>query len=416
MNHDRAEHDKTANAVADTAPGRAPESGGMDAGPADAVELSVVMPCLNESEALASCIRKALGFFAEAGVAGEVIVADNGSTDGSIQIAEGLGVRVVNVAERGYGWALAGGIAAARGRYIFMGDADGSYDFSGLGPFLEQLRGGFDLVMGNRFAGGISQGAMPVLHRYLGNPLLTRIGRLFFKSDCRDFYCGLRGFSRDAYQKMKPRSGGMEFALEMLVRATMFGLKVTEVPTTLSPDAPGRAPHLRTWRDGWRSLRFFMLFSPRWLFWYPGMVLMCIGALVGLWLLPGPRRVGGVTFDVHTLLFSATAVTLGYQSLVFAACAKVLAVKTGLHPPSRRFQAFARLPLLEWGLLVGSVLIVVGLVIVAFAIGGWSAHRFGDLDPFHTMRLVIPSALAMTLGVQTVFAGCFLGLLGMRGR
>jgi len=277
-------------------PSPAGEPGPVNAGSnsSGGVELSVVMPCLDESKTLAVCINKALGFFTEACVVGEVIIADNGSTDGSLEIAAGLGVRVVNVSERGYGNALAAGIDAARGRYIIMGDADDSYDFSALGPFLKKLRDGDDLVMGNRFAGGIQDGAMPVLHRYFGNPLLTGIGRLFFKSDCGDFYCGLRGFSREAYQAMRPRSTGMEFALEMLVRATMFGLRVSEVPTTLSTDAPGRTRHLRTWRDGWRSLRFFMLFSPRWLFWYPGLVLMAFGLFLVLWLLTGPKTVGGI--------------------------------------------------------------------------------------------------------------------------
>lgn len=382
---------------------------------APAVELSVVMPCLNEAETLATCINKALGFFAEAGVTGEVIVADNGSTDGSIKIAEDLGVRVVPVTERGYGRALAGGIDAARGQYIIMGDADDSYDFSAIGPFLEKLRAGDDLVMGNRFAGGIQDGAMPALHRYFGNPMLTAIGRLLFKSPCRDFYCGLRGFSRLGYDKMRPNSGGMEFALEMLVRATVFGLRVSEVPTTLSLDAPGRAPHLRTWRDGWRSLRFFMLFSPRWLFWYPGLLLMAAGLLVGLWLLPGPKTVGGVTLDVHTLLYAATAATLGYQSILFAVCAKVHAMNSGLHPPSKKFAWAGGRSVLEGGLIAGAGLMGVGVLLGGLAVGDWSGHSFGDLDPSHTMRLVIPSALAMMMGMQTVFAGCFLGLLGMRG-
>ena len=386
---------------------------GDDAAPA--VELSVVMPCLNEAETLATCINKALGFFAEAGVTGEVIVADNESTDGSIKIAEDLGVRVVPVTERGYGWALSGGIDAAQGKYIIMGDADDSYDFSALGPFLEKLRAGDDLVMGNRFAGGIQDGAMPALHRYFGNPMLTAIGRLLFKSPCRDFYCGLRGFSRSGYAKMRPNSGGMEFALEMLVRATVFGLRVSEVPTTLSLDAPGRAPHLRTWRDGWRSLRFFMLFSPRWLFWYPGLLLMAAGLLVGLWLLPGPKTVGGVTLDVHTLLYAATAATLGYQSILFAVCAKVHAMNSGLHPPSKKFAWAGGRSVLECGLIAGAGLMVVGVVLGGLAVGDWSGHAFGDLDPSSTMRLVIPSALAMMMGMQTVFAGCFLGLLGMRG-
>ncbi len=401
--------DQTAPADAAASTG-IPQSGGSD----DAVELSVVMPCLNESQTLAVCIEKALGFFERANVAGEVIIADNGSTDGSRRIAADLGVRVIDVSHRGYGSALAGGIDAARGKYIVMGDADDSYDFSSLGPFLDKLRAGCDLVMGNRFKGGIRSGAMPALHRYLGNPALTAISRLFFKSRCGDVYCGLRGFSKSAYQTMRPSSPGMEFALEMLVRATMFGLRVDEVPTTLSPDGRGRAPHLRTWRDGWRSLRFYMLFSPKWLFGYPGMLLMLLGAAVGLWLLPGPRQVGGISLDVHTLLFAGTAVSLGFQAVVFAACAKVLAINTGLHPPSKRFDKFVGQTTLESGLALGALLVLVGLVIAVLAIAGWRAEHFGDLDPFNTMRLVIPSVLAMTLGVQTMFASFFLGLLQIR--
>ncbi len=381
---------------------------------ADAVELSVVMPCLDEARTLGTCIAKAHGFFEQAGVTGEVVVADNGSTDGSIEIAAKAGARLVHVETRGYGSALSAGITAARGKYIIMGDADDSYDFAALGPFLEKLRAGDDLVMGNRFTGGIRDGAMPPLHRYLGNPLLTKIGRVFFKSDCNDFYCGLRGFRRDAYPTMRPRSTGMEFALEMLVRATLNGLRVSEVPTTLSPDAPGRAPHLRTWRDGWRSLRFFMLFSPRWLFWYPGLVLMFIGAAVGLWLLPGPKRVGGLTFDVHTLLFAATAVMLGYQALIFAVGAKLYAVKIALHPPNRSSRWLAHWLKLERCLVVGSMLIILGIGLAGFAVSRWRDQAFGDLDPFQTMRLVIPAILALTLGVQTTFAGFFLGLLSLR--
>ncbi len=382
--------------------------------PPAAIELSVVMPCLNEAVSLGICIRKALGFFEQANVVGEVIIADNGSTDGSIEIAKDLGVRVIHVEKRGYGSALDAGITASRGSYVIMGDADDSYDFSALAPFLEKLREGYDLVMGNRFKGGISDGAMPPLHRYFGNPFLTRVGRLFFKSDCGDFYCGLRGFSRKAYPTMRPHSKGMTFALEMLVRSTLFGLNVTEVPTTLSPDAPGRAPHLRTFRDGWRSLRFFMLFSPRWLFWYPGLVLVILGLLVGLWLLPQPRTIGSVRLDVHTLLFAATAVMLGYQSCIFAVCAKVLVVNMGLHPRNSRFMSFSKWLSLEKCLTAGGLLFVVGVAIAGVAVGGWFKQHFGDLDPFHTMRLVIPSILAMTLGVQTAFAGFFIGLLKMR--
>jgi glycosyltransferase involved in cell wall biosynthesis len=269
------------------------------------IELSVVMPCLNEAETLETCIRKAQRALEQQNLAGEVVVADNGSTDGSIAIAERLGARVVRVQARGYGNALMGGIAAASGKYVIMGDADDSYDFSHIPRFLDKLREGADLVMGNRFRGGIEKDAMPLLHQYFGNPLLTRIGRLFFHSPVGDFYCGIRGFRKDAYEKMGLRTTGMEFATEMVVKATLLNLRIAEVPTTLVPDGRTRRPHIRTWRDGWRTLRFFLLYSPRWLFLYPGAVLMFVGSVLGLWLLPAPRRIGEVTFDVHTLVYAA---------------------------------------------------------------------------------------------------------------
>src|ERR1700751_3492649 len=275
------------------------------------IELSVVMPCLNEAETLESCIGKAQRALQEGGIAGEVIVADNGSTDGSIEIAERLGARVVKIKAKGYGNALMGGIAAARGKFIVMGDADDSYDFGHIGRFLEPLRKGADLVMGNRFRGGIQKAAMPPLHRYFGNPALTRLGRLFFRSPVGDFYCGLRGFRKEAYQRMALRTTGMEFATEMVVKATLLKLRIAEVPTTLSPDGRNRPPHLRTWRDGWRTLRFFLLYSPRWLFLYPGSALVGMAAGLGGWLLPEPRTVGNVSFDVHTLLYAAAFVLLG---------------------------------------------------------------------------------------------------------
>src|SRR5262249_25578001 len=280
---------------------------------ASGIELSVVMPCLNEAETLESCIAKAQKAFREANVVGEIVVADNGSSDGSQELAARMGARVVPVAARGYGSALMGGIAAAAGKYVVMGDADDSYDFTHIPRFLERMRAGADLVMGNRFAGGIQPHAMPPLHQYFGNPLLTRIGRLFFGGSCGDFYCGMRGFSKQAYERMDLRTTGMEFATEMVVKATLLRMNVVEVPTTLSPDGRSRPPHLRTWRDGWRTLRFFLLYSPRWLFLYPGIALMLIGAIVGAWLLPGPQRVGNVVFDVHTLLYAAIAMLLGFQ-------------------------------------------------------------------------------------------------------
>src|SRR5271156_4878894 len=272
---------------------------------AEPIELSVVMPCLNEAETLESCIRKAQQAMQSANIAGEVIVADNGSSDGSIEIAERLGARVVPVRTRGYGNALMGGIAAARGKYVVMGDADDSYDFGHIPRFLEQLRQGADLVMGNRFRGGIQKSAMPALHRYFGNPALSRLGRLFFRSGVGDFYCGLRGFRKDAYERMGLRTTGMEFATEMVVKAALLGMPIVEVPTTLSPDGRSRAPHLRTWHDGWRTLRFFLLYSPRWLFLYPGLTLMAAGTALGLWLLPASRQIGSVTFDVHTMVYAS---------------------------------------------------------------------------------------------------------------
>lgn len=379
-----------------------------------ALEFSIVMPCLNEARTLTACITKAHRFLESHGIAGQVIIADNGSTDGSQQLARDLGATVVQVEAKGYGAALAGGIAAARGRYVIMGDSDDSYDFSALEPYVEKLRDGYDLVMGNRFAGGIRDGAMPPLHRYFGNPILTRIGQIFFKSTCGDFYCGLRGFRKDAYDEMHLQCRGMEFALEMLVKATIFDMKVAEVPTVLWPDGRDRPPHLRSWRDGWRSLRFYLLFSPRWLFFYPGMVLMLLGIAFGLFLLPRPRTLGGITLDVHSLAYCATAVVLGYQAVLFSGFAKAFAIGAGLHPPSASFERRVNHATLEAGLVLGFLLGLGGLFGTIVAFTRWSGHGFGNLDPFQTMRIVIPSVLLMTLGCQTTFASFFLGLLQLQ--
>ena len=341
-----------------------PKSPSLDDPGTEAVELSVVMPCLNEAKTLEACILKIQKTFWETEVSGEIIVADNGSSDGSPEIASRLGARVVHVLKPGYGNALMGGIAAASGKYIIMGDADASYDFGHIPRFLEQLRAGAALVMGNRFQGGIQPHAMPPLHQYLGNPLLTKIGRLFFGGTCGDFYCGLRGFTKEAYTGMDLRTTGMEFATEMVVKATLLQMKVTEVPTTLSPDGRTRASHLRTWRDGWRTLRFFLLYSPRWLFLYPGIALMLVGVLLGLWLLPAPRMVGSITFDVHTILYTAVLVLLGYQAVAFAVFTKLFAISEGLLPPdSNPGQAF---PLHHPGSR-------------AVAGCGVSSRRFGDI-------------------------------------
>jgi len=380
------------------------------------LELSVVMPCRNEAETLETCIRKAQCALEDAHIAGEVIIADNGSTDGSVEIAERLGARVVRVTANGYGNALMGGIAAAAGKYIVMGDADDSYDFGHIPRFVEKMRAGADLVIGNRFRGGILKDAMPPLHQYFGNPTLTRIGRLFFGSPVGDFYCGLRGFRKQAYETLGLRTTGMEFATEMVVKATLLRLNIVEVPTTLSPDGRSRPPHLRTWRDGWRTLRFFLLYSPRWLFLYPGIALMVVGTLLGLWLLPAPRTFGSVTFDVHTMLYCAAMVLLGFQAIAFAVFTKLFAITEGLLPPDPALDKLFRYITLEVGIGVGSVLLAAGLGTSVFAVRFWEARNFGELDYAHSMRIVIPAVLLLILGVQTVFASFFLSVLGLRRR
>lgn len=379
-------------------------------------ELSIVMPCLDEAETLGTCIAKARRFLDERGVAGEIIVADNGSTDGSQAIAAAAGARVVDVPTRGYGAALAGGIAAARGEYVVVGDADDSYDFTALMPFLEKLRAGHDLVMGNRFAGGIAPGAMPPLHRWLGNPVLTAIGRLFFRSASRDFHCGLRGFRRASYEAMGLRTTGMEFASEMVVKATLLGMSVVEVPTTLSPDGRTRPPHLRSWRDGWRHLRFMLLYSPRWLFLYPGILLVACGIALGAWLLPGPRSFGAVVLDVHTLLYAAGLVLVGFQAVLFAVFTKVFAITEGLLPADPRLMRVFRYVTLETGLIVGAALLVLGAVGTVWAVTAWRSASFGDLDPSAVLRIVIPSVLALALGCQVVLGSFFLSVLGLTRR
>jgi glycosyltransferase involved in cell wall biosynthesis len=380
----------------------------------ESIELSVVLPCLNEAETLDACIRQAQMTMREASIHGEVIVADNGSNDGSIEIAERLGARVVRVVAKGYGNALMGGIAAATGKYILMGDADGSYDFGHIPRFVAELRKGADLVMGNRFRGGIRPGAMPVLHRYLGNPVLSGLGRLFFKSPFGDFHCGLRAFSRSAYDRLDLQTAGMEFASEMVVKATLLNLQMVEVPTTLSPDGRTRPPHVRTWRDGWRHLRFLLLYSPRWLFLYPGLLLMLVGTLLEVWLLPEPRTVGKVTFDVHTMMYGSAFVLLGFQAVAFATFTKIFAIAQGLFPPDPAVQRVFRYVGLEVGLVIGLILIAGGLGGAVYAVELWGARQFGPLDYSRTMRLVIPSVLLLVLGLQTVFASFFLSVLGLR--
>ncbi len=382
-------------------------------GGGSAVELTILMPCLNEAETLERCIAKAKKFLDSHDVRGEVLIADNGSTDGSQDIAQRLGARVVDVPLRGYGAALYHGTLGARGRYVIMGDSDDSYDFSDLMPFVEKLREGYDLVMGNRFVGGIKPGAMPWKNRYLGNPLLSGIGRLFFRCPARDFHCGLRGYSVRAFRALDLRTTGMEFASEMVVKATLMRMKIAEVPTTLSPDGRSRPPHLKPWRDGWRHLRFMLLYSPRWLFLYPGIALMVIGAAVGLWLLPGPRALGGVSFDVHTLLFAAVAILVGFQAVTFAFFSKIFAVSQGLLPPDPRLDRLFRVFTLEVGLVVGFAMLLAGLGAAVYGVSTWAATSFGPLSPTQVLRIVIPAGLLLALGCQTVLSSFFLSILGL---
>lgn len=371
------------------------------------------MPCLNEAETLADCIVEARAALRRAGLAGEVIIADNGSTDGSREIARRLRARVVDVPRKGYGYALQGGIAAARGRYIVMGDADRSYDFASLPVFIDKLRAGGDLVMGNRFQGGIERGAMPWLNRWVGNPVLTRVGRFLFGSSPGDFHCGLRAFRRDAYEAMNLRSGGMEFASEMVVKASLRRLAIVEVPTVLRRDGRSRPPHLRPWRDGWRHLRFMLLFSPRWLFLVPGATLMTVSTLVAAWLIPSGRRVGPVGLDIDTLLVAGVLCLVGYQLIVFAVFTKVFAVREGFHPPHPTLNRLFRYVNLELGLLTGFGMVLAGLVPLAIATWRWAGAGFDTLDPRASMRVVIPAVVLLALGVQTVFASFFLSILGI---
>jgi glycosyltransferase involved in cell wall biosynthesis len=377
------------------------------------LELSIVMPCLNEAETLATCIRKARAAIEKLGVEAEIVVADNGSTDGSQALAHELGVRVVDVERKGYGSALIGGIAAAQGRFVIMGDADDSYDFTAIGPLLDKLRDGCDLVMGNRFTGGIREGAMVWSHRWVGNPALTFIGRVFFHAPVGDMHCGLRGFRKDSYDRLRLRATGMEFASEMVIKASLQRMQIAEVPVTLSPDGRSRPPHLRTWRDGWRHLRFMLLFSPRWLFLYPGIGLFGLGLVVGAILETGPQQVGPVQLDIHTLLLAGFACLIGYQLIVFAVFTKVFAMEQGFHPPNPAYRAMFRYVKLETGLLLGTLAVLAGLVGLVAAVVSWSAVDFGSLDPRLTMREVIPAAVLLTLGVQTVFASFFLSILGL---
>ena len=380
------------------------------------MELTVVLPCLNEAETLAVCIRKAKASIEGLGINGEVVIADNGSTDGSQDIARAEGARVVDVPIRGYGAALTAGIADAKGRFVIMGDADDSYDLSNLGPFVEALRGGADLVMGNRFAGGIEPGAMPALHRYLGNPVLTAVGRVLFRSPVKDFHCGLRGFRRDAILELDLRTTGMEFASEMVVKATLNKLNIVEVPTTLSPDGRSRPPHLRTWRDGWRHLRFLLLYSPRWLFLYPGMVLFIIGLVLGGVLLTGPIQIGEHALDVSALVYSMAAVLIGFQAILFAAFSRAFVANEGLMPPSPGMQKAFKVLNLERGLIIGLLMLILGVGLAIYGFIHWGSADFGALNTRDAIRLAIPAATLSVLGFETIMGSFFLSVLGLSRR
>ncbi len=378
------------------------------------IELSVVMPCLNEAETLAICIKKAQGFFEREKISGEVIIADNGSTDGSQQIAKSLNATVVNVPQKGYGSALRGGIEAANGKYVIMGDADDSYDFSNLMPYLLKLREGYDLVMGNRFKGGIKPGAMPFLHKYLGNPVLSFIGRLFYKSNIGDFHCGLRGFSKKAYYTMILKTTGMEFASEMIVKASLKNLQITEVPTILSPDGRTRPPHLNTWRDGWRHLRFLVLYSPNWLFLIPGLILMVFGLITSAVLISGPISIGSVNFDVHTLLFSSGFFLIGFQFILFYGLTKVFTVENELLPKSKKYDRLFNFINLEKGLIAGFILVIVGAILSVLAYSDWQAIGYGNIESTAILRRVIPAITLMLLGVQIILFSLFFSILGLK--
>jgi glycosyltransferase involved in cell wall biosynthesis len=381
-----------------------------------AVELTVVMPCLNEAETLAVCVDKALAALRENDIAGEVVVADNGSTDGSQAIAVEHGARVVDVSVRGYGAALNAGIAAARGRFVLMADADDSYNFAHIPRFVAELRNGADLVMGNRFQGGIGPGAMPALHRYLGNPVLSRLGRTLFHVPAGDFHCGMRAFSREAYERLGLRTTGMEFASEMVVKAALLKQTIVEVPTTLQKDGRSRPPHLKTWSDGWRHLRFLLMYSPRWLFLFPGLVLMLGGLALMAWLLPAERPLGFVNLGVDTLAYAVAAVLLGFQLIFFGIAAKVFAITEGLLPEDESFQRWFRFVTLETGLIAGVLLVLVGLGIAIFSVNAWAHAGYGPLPPVRMMRRTLPAMMCLMLGTEVCFGSFFLSLLGLKRR
>src|SRR5690606_7911205 len=378
------------------------------------IELSIVMPCLNETETLETCILKAQSFFRKNYVKGEIIVADNGSTDGSIEIAKRLNAKVVNIPQKGYGSALKGGIEAASGKYIIMGDADDSYNFEKLLPFLEKLRNGYDLVVGNRFKGGIEKNAMPFLHKYLGNPVLSFLGRIFFKINIGDFHCGLRGFSKEAFYKMNLRTTGMEFASELIVNSKLNKLKITEVPTILSPDGRSRKPHLKTWSDGWMHLRFLLLFAQNWLFLFPGIFLIVLGGITSGILLIKPVVIDNITFDVHTLLYTFSFILIGFQFILFYALTKIFAVENQLLPKSKKYSRLFKYLKLETGLILGFLFFILGIALSFYGLAEWKVTHFQNLNPTKTFRIIIPAVFTILLGMQIILFSFFFSVLGLK--
>ena len=375
------------------------------------MELTILMPCLNEAETLAACITKAKSFLLQNDVNGEVLIADNGSKDGSQEIAKALGARVVYIKNKGYGAALLGGIQDAKGKYIIMADADDSYDFLNLEQFMEKLRSSNDLVMGNRFKGGIAKGAMPPLHRYLGNPVLSFIGKIFFRSPCNDFHCGLRGFNKESICKLHLKHPGMEFASEMVLKATLHGLKIVEVPTTLSPDGRSRPPHLRSWRDGWRHLRLLLICAPKWLFLLPGLLLLFLGCILTFLIFPKPFIIGGVGLDIHSLLYANALIIIGIQSIYFYLHSKLYAVYNNYIPPDRFVLRISQLVNLERSLFCGGIFLAISLLLAVLSITNWSSNNFMSLQPSETMRVVIPSVTLAILAVNISLNGFFMTLL-----
>ena len=386
----------------------------MDINSNPPVELSIVMPCLNEEQTVETCIDKAKGFLHNHHISGEIIIADNGSTDHSVEIATRAGAKVVPVKEKGYGSALRGGIEKASGKYIIMGDADDSYDFSRLELFVEKLREGYDLVMGNRFKGGVLPGAMPPLHRYIGNPVLSFIGRVFFRTGIGDFHCGLRGFSQEAYRQMNPKSEGMEFASEIVIKASLLNLRVTEVPTVLHPDGRNRKPHLRSWHDGWRHLKLLLIYCPRWLFLYPGFLLLITSSIASILLIPGAQVLGKIQFDIHTLYYMGIWSTLGIILLQFYLFSRIYSDRSGYYPLREIHRKIIRFFTVERSLVIGGILLLGGIGGTIYALYQWQQVHFGNLNPEHIFRIILPSGFAMINGILIILGNFFIRILQIK--